>query len=85
MITARATKIAVRPLDDAELERGTDRLRTLIYPDHPEAYEVDWHALVWRWLGTHPLSDEMHRWVLASDEGEVVALRDLSHEILSPF
>jgi len=65
-------KIAVRPLDDAELERGTDRLRTLIYPDHPEAYEVDWHALVWRWLGTHPLSDEMHRWVLASDEGEVV-------------
>jgi hypothetical protein len=72
VITARATKIAVRPLDDAELERGTDRLRTLIYPDHPEAYEVDWHALVWRWLGTHPLADEMHRWVLASEEGEVV-------------
>ena len=62
-------KIAVRPLDDEELERSTDRLRTLIYPDHPEAYEVDWHALVWRWLGTHPLADEMHRWVLASEEG----------------
>jgi hypothetical protein len=47
-------------------------LRTLIYPDHPEAYEVDWHASVWRWLGTHPLANEMHRWVLATEEGEVV-------------
>ena len=71
-ITARATKIAVRSLDNADLERGVDKLRTLIYPDHPEAYEVDWHALVWRWLGTHPLAEEMHRWVLASEEGEVV-------------
>jgi ribosomal protein S18 acetylase RimI-like enzyme len=71
-ITARATKIAVRPLDNAELERGVDRLRTLIYPDHPEAYETDWHAAVWGWLGTHPLADEMHRWVLASEANEVV-------------
>jgi hypothetical protein len=71
VITARATKIAVRPLDNAELERGTDRLRTLIYPDHPEAYETGWHALVWRWLGTHPLADQLHRWVLASEENEV--------------
>jgi hypothetical protein len=71
-ITARATKVAVRPLDDAVLERGADKLRTLIYPDHPEAYELDWHALVWRWLETHPLADEMHRWVLATEEGEVV-------------
>ena len=72
VITARATKIAVKPLDNAELERGTDRLRTLIYPDHPEAYEVDWHAAVWRWLGIHPLADELHRWVLASEDNEVV-------------
>jgi hypothetical protein len=71
-ITARATKVAVRPLDDAVLERGADKLRTLIYPDHPEAYELDWHASVWRWLETHPLADEMHRWVLATEEGEVV-------------
>jgi hypothetical protein len=71
-VTARATKIAVRPLDNAELERGTDKLRTLVYPDHPEAHEVDWHALVWRWLGTHPLAGELHRWVLASEENEVV-------------
>ncbi len=71
-ITARATKVAVRPLDNADLERGADKLRTLVYPDHPEAYEVDWHASVWRWLGSHPLADEMHRWVLATREGEVV-------------
>jgi hypothetical protein len=71
-ITARATKVAVRPLEGADLERGVDKLRTLIYPDHPEAYEVDWHARIWRWLGTHPLADERHRWVLASDGGEVV-------------
>ena len=72
MITARATKITVRPLDNAELERGTNKLRTLVYPDHPEAHEVDWHSLVWRWLETHPLADEMHRWVLATEENEVV-------------
>ncbi len=72
MITARATKIVVRPLDDAELERGADTLRTLIYPDHPEAYEVDWHASVWRWLENHPLADDLHRWVLASEGNEVV-------------
>jgi hypothetical protein len=71
-ITARATKVAVRPLDNADLGRGADRLRTLIYPDHPEAYDVDWHASVWRWLGTHPLAEEMHRWVLATGEEEVV-------------
>ncbi len=71
-ITAGATKIAVRPLEGADLERGVDKLRTLIYPDHPEAYEVDWHTRVWRWLGTHPLADELHRWVLATDGGEVV-------------
>jgi hypothetical protein len=27
---------------------------------------------VWRWLETHPLADQLHRWVLASEENEVV-------------
>jgi ribosomal protein S18 acetylase RimI-like enzyme len=65
-------KVKVHPLEGDELLRGTDKLRTLVYPDHPEAYEVDWHASVWRWLGTHPLADQMHRWVLATEENEVV-------------
>jgi hypothetical protein len=71
-ITARATKVAVRPLDNAGLEHSVDKLRTLIYPGRPESYEVDWHSRIWRWLGTHPLADEMHRWILATEEGEVV-------------
>jgi hypothetical protein len=71
-IAARAMKVAVRPLENEDLGRGADRLRTHIYPDHPEAYEVGWHSAVWRWLGTHPLADEMHRWVLLTEEGEVV-------------
>jgi hypothetical protein len=65
-------KVGVRPLEGEELRRGVDKLRTLIYPDHPEAYDVDWHASVWRWLGTHPLADDLHRWVLATEGGDVV-------------
>ena len=65
-------KVKIRPLENEDLRRSVDKLRTFVYPDHPEAYQVDWHASVWRWLGTHPLADEMHRWVLATEEGEVV-------------
>jgi ribosomal protein S18 acetylase RimI-like enzyme len=65
-------KVTVQPLDNADLAHGADRLRTLVYPDHPEAYEVDWHASVWGWLETHPLAGELHRWVLATGNGEVV-------------
>jgi hypothetical protein len=64
--------VAVRPLDNTDLERGVDKLRTLVYPDHPEAYEVNWHTRIWRWLGTYPLADEIHRWVLLTDDGQVV-------------
>jgi hypothetical protein len=51
---------------------GLDRLRTLVYPHLPQAFDTDWNSSVWRWLGTHPLADEMHRWVVATEEGEVV-------------
>ena len=69
---ARATKVTVRSLEGADLESGADKLRTLIYPNNSGVYEVDWHRSVWRWIATHPLADEMHRWVLATEEGEVV-------------
>ncbi len=49
-------KTGIRPLEDEELERGVDRLRTLVYPEHPEAYDTEWHDSVWHWLGTHPLA-----------------------------
>ncbi|MDQ4063182.1 MAG: GNAT family N-acetyltransferase, partial [Actinomycetota bacterium] len=67
-------KVAVRPFDhSAEIQRGIDRLRTLIFPHMSEAYDVEWHHGVWRWLESHPLAeDHMHRWVLVTEEDEVV-------------
>jgi hypothetical protein len=66
-------KIAVRPFDySPDLQQGIDRLRKLVYPHLPESSEVDWHASIWRWLESHPLGSEMQRWVLVTEEGEVV-------------
>ncbi|MDQ3965960.1 MAG: GNAT family N-acetyltransferase [Actinomycetota bacterium] len=65
-------KVVVRPLESADLP-GIDKLRILVYPHLPEARYVEWHSSIWRWLESHPLAkDEMHRWVLATEEGEVV-------------
>jgi hypothetical protein len=63
-------KVAVRPFASTDLE-GIARLRTLAYP-RTEAWDTVWQSSVWRWLGTHPLANEMHRWVLVTEEGEVV-------------
>src|SRR5918998_2439306 len=67
-------KVAVKPFDGSlELQRGIDRLRTLVFPHMPEAFDVEWHHSVWRWLESHPLAEEhMHRWVLVTEEDEVV-------------
>ncbi len=65
-------KVVVRPVEDADLP-GIDKLRLLVYPHLPESTNFEWHASIWRWLGSHPAAkDEMHRWVLATEEGEVV-------------
>jgi hypothetical protein len=64
-------KVVIRPVVNADLE-SLDRLRTLVYPHLPEASDTDWNSSVWRWLGTHPLAEEMHRWVVATEEGDVV-------------
>jgi hypothetical protein len=47
------------------------KLRVLARPQDPNAYNADWQSSVWRWLGTHPLADQMHRWV-ADAEGDIV-------------
>lgn len=66
-------KVSVRSLEGSpELARGVDKLRTLVYPEYPEAYDVDWHASIWRWLESHPLADRMQRWVLATEGDWVV-------------
>jgi hypothetical protein len=63
-------KAVVRALEGTDLE-GFDRLRTLVYPDRPETFDTDRYFSIWRWLGTHPLADQMHRWVVDA-EGEIV-------------
>lgn len=55
-----------------ELLGGVDELRARVYPDHPEARDRERHAAVWRWLGRQPLVGDMHRWVAATETGEVV-------------
>ena len=65
-------KAVVKPVEDAHLP-GIDRLRSLVYPHYPGAYDTEWHSKVWRWLKSHPLADEeMRRWVLVTGEDEVV-------------
>jgi hypothetical protein len=65
-------KVVVRLVESADLP-GIDKLRILVYPHLPESYDFEWHASIWRWLESHPLAgDEMHRWILATEEGEVV-------------
>ncbi len=69
---APGVKASVRPLGGAELLRGVDRLRTLVYPEFPEAREPERHAAVWGWLARHPLAAEMHRWVVVAEDGDEV-------------
>ena len=63
-------KAVIRPMEPADAP-GVAKLRTLVYPHHPEAYYADWHDSVWSWLETHPLSGDMERWVVAAGD-EVV-------------
>ncbi|MGI9049025.1 MAG: GNAT family N-acetyltransferase [Rubrobacteraceae bacterium] len=64
-------KAVVKQVEDVHLP-GIDRLRTLVYPHYPGAYDTGWHAKVWRWLSSHPAAEEMRRWVLVTEEDEVV-------------
>ena len=66
-------KISIREFDNsADLQSGIDRLRKLVYPHLPESSDVVWHSSIWRWLESHPLGEEMWRWVMVTEEGEVV-------------
>ncbi len=49
------------------------RLRTLTYPHHHiEPSDIERDSSVWRWIETHPLANEFHRWVIATEDQEVV-------------
>jgi hypothetical protein len=69
--TANDMKVVVRPLESTIHERDLMMLRTLVWPDDPNAYNTDWQSRLWRWLESHPLADQMHRWVVDA-EGEIV-------------
>jgi len=63
-------KVVVRPLDDPSLEEGVAQLRIQAYPQFPETYDVEFYSFVYRWFKSHPLGDEMHRWVAVTDDGQ---------------
>ncbi|MCA1731816.1 MAG: GNAT family N-acetyltransferase [Actinobacteria bacterium] len=65
-------KVAVRSHGSPELEEGVARVRILSYPYFPEVREVEFYADFYRWLESHLLAGEMHRWILTTEEGEVV-------------
>ena len=64
-------KAVVRPLEGTYSERGLLKLRIRVRPQDAKAYDTDWQSSLWRWLESHPLADEMHRWVVDA-EGEIV-------------
>src|SRR5215203_3932487 len=65
-------KVVVRPLDDPLLEDGVSRLRIQAYPQFPETRDVEFYSSAYRWLESHPLGNELHRWIAVADGDQVV-------------
>src|SRR5215210_2311525 len=65
-------KVVVRPLDDPLLEDGVARLRIQAYPQFPETRNVEFYSSAYRWLKSHPLGNELHRWIAVADGDQVV-------------
>src|SRR5215210_6887031 len=63
-------KVVVRSLDDPSLEDGVARLRIRAYPQFPETRDVEFYSSVYRWFESHPLGNEMYRWVAVADDGQ---------------
>ena len=61
---AAAPSATIRPYDDERDFEATLRLRAASYPGWKDAADAEWHGAVYRWLGTSPDADQMHRWVL---------------------
>src|SRR5918997_1100766 len=66
-----AKKAKVRPYEERDA-RGVGELRARAFPYLPEVKEFNFYYGVYDWLDTHPLSGEIHRWVAATEDGEVV-------------
>ena len=63
-------KVVMRPLDDPSLEDGVARLRIHAYPRFPEVRDVEFYSSAYRWLKSHPLGNDMHRWVAVANDGQ---------------
>ena len=64
-------KATVRPFEPNDLE-SLIQLHATVAPDSPVVHDPHWYASLWSWLQRHPLGDEMRRWVLATEDGQVV-------------
>jgi len=65
-------KVVIWPLDDPSFEDGVARLRIQAYPQFPETRDVEFYSSAYRWFRSHPLGDEVYRWVSVTEAGEVV-------------
>jgi hypothetical protein len=63
-------KVVVRSLDDPSLEDGVAQLRIRSYPQFPETRDVEFYSSVYRWFESHPLGNEMYRWVAVADDDQ---------------
>ena len=66
-----AKKAKVRPYEEGDA-RGVGELRARAFPYLPEVKEFTFYETVYGWLGAHPLAGEIHRWVAATEDGEIV-------------
>jgi hypothetical protein len=66
-----AKKAKVRPFEEGDA-RGVGQLRVRAFPYLPEVKELGFYDGVYRWLGAHPLAGEIHRWVAATEDGEIM-------------
>lgn len=46
---------------------AVSRLRSTVY-HQADRDRLQWHASIWRWLETHPLADDLHRWVVVDGD-----------------
>lgn len=59
-------------LGRTELEEKVGELRVLAYPHMPEVREAGFYSAVYDWFESHPLADQVYRWVAVTGDGRVV-------------
>ncbi len=50
---------------------GLEALRPRAWPNLAEEHDAAWHRRLYAWLATHPMAEQLHRWVIDAD-GEIV-------------